>query len=48
MLSAGMFHNSVYTKAKRTLCWGANNYGEPGWGTPSTSERTSVPTEVVS
>lgn len=47
MLSAGMFHTCVYTKAKRTLCWGANNFGELGWGTPGSFERSSVPTEVV-
>jgi alpha-tubulin suppressor-like RCC1 family protein len=47
LLSAGMFHNCVYTKSKRTLCWGANEFGELGWGTPSSSERSSVPTEVV-
>ncbi len=47
LLSAGMFHNCVHTKTKRTLCWGANNFGELGWGTPSSSERTSVPTEVI-
>jgi alpha-tubulin suppressor-like RCC1 family protein len=47
ILSSGMFHNCVYTKSKRTLCWGANNYGELGWGKPSSFERSSVPTEVV-
>lgn len=47
MLSAGMFHNCVYTKAKKTVCWGANNYGEVGSGTPDSFARSSVPTEVV-
>ncbi len=47
MLSAGMFHNCAYTASKKTLCWGANNFGELGWGTPSSFERSSVPTAVV-
>lgn len=47
LLSAGMFHTCVHTKTKRTLCWGANNFGEMGSGTPGSSVRISVPTDVV-
>ncbi|MBL8720400.1 MAG: hypothetical protein JNL79_30725 [Myxococcales bacterium] len=47
LLSAGMHHNCVYTRAKRTLCWGANDFGELGWGTPGSLERSAVPTDVV-
>lgn len=47
LLSAGMFHTCVHTKTKRTLCWGANNFGEMGSGTPGSGVRISVPTDVV-
>lgn len=47
LLSAGMFHTCAYTRAGKTLCWGANGFGELGSGAPGSSVYTSTPTEVV-
>ncbi|CAN5337327.1 hypothetical protein BH09MYX1_BH09MYX1_14530 [soil metagenome] len=46
LLSAGEFHTCAYTKLGKTLCWGANAYGELGSGETGSFAKTSVPTEV--
>lgn len=47
LVAAGMFHTCAYDEDDVTWCWGRNEYGERGSGTPGSSERTSVPTPVV-
>ena len=47
LLAAGASHTCAHTESGVTYCWGRNEYGELGWGEPSSSTRTSVPTAVV-
>ncbi len=47
LIAAGASHTCAHTASGVTYCWGRNEYGELGWGEPSSSERTSVPTPVV-
>lgn len=47
LLAAGMSHTCAHTESGVTYCWGRNEYGERGSGTPSSLDRTNVPTPVV-
>ena len=44
LLSSGNYHSCGYVAATSlTWCWGANDYGEIGFGTPGQPSRISVP-----
>ena len=47
LLAAGMTHTCAHTSAGVTYCWGRNEYGEIGSGTPGSGVRSSVPSVVV-
>jgi len=46
LISAGMFHTCVHTSSAKTMCWGANDFGELGSTPAGLSTRTSTPTAV--
>ncbi len=47
LVAAGMTHTCATDDNDVTWCWGRNEYGEIGSGTPGSSARSSVPAAVV-
>jgi alpha-tubulin suppressor-like RCC1 family protein len=47
LVAAGMTHTCAYDSQGVTSCWGRNEYGEIGSGTPGSAERSSVPAPVA-
>jgi alpha-tubulin suppressor-like RCC1 family protein len=46
LIAAGMSHTCAHTTDGATYCWGRNEYGETGSGTPGSSMRSNVPALV--
>jgi alpha-tubulin suppressor-like RCC1 family protein len=46
LVAAGASHTCAVDHSDQTWCWGRNEYGERGWGTVGSGERSNVPTLV--